>query len=101
MLANIGYVGRIVYSCKSVHTAAISARILQVYKNARRNGRAFLWELMSLLMTKGTLVDIDTRRPGIRVLFLHRYLGNNHLRAMIAYERPLYTGYLFNIQNVL
>lgn len=40
--AKIDSVGRIVYSCKSARTAAISGPVLQANKNARRKGRAFL-----------------------------------------------------------
>ena len=48
---------------------------LQAYKKARRNRRAYLHQLMSVLMTKGTLVDINTRCPVIRVFLPYRPLG--------------------------
>ena len=39
MLVKIGSVGRVVYSCKSAHTGAISSRNMQANKNAHRNGQ--------------------------------------------------------------
>ena len=57
-------VGRVVYSCKSAPKADIIGRILQVNKNARRNGRAFLWELMSHLMAFPARFELTACRLG-------------------------------------
>ncbi len=57
-----------VYSCKKSVERPVFKGNLQAYKKARRIRQAYLHQLMSVLMSKGTLVDINTRKPGIRVI---------------------------------